>query len=156
MTTYVTKKDAWLVLAITGTIAVLLFIGVQKLWEGSAPPFVGWMLIGMALFTAVVFYSFAQYELTRSELVIRSQLYGIRFEVVPYSEIQAIYPTRNPLSAAAWSLDRLHIIYFRDGKERFTLISPKDRGAFMRDLARRVPELEGDEKKLVRKPRLTA
>jgi hypothetical protein len=141
-----TKKDAWLVLGITAVVLFLVGFGAYNLVTGARPPMKGWLLLGIGLFLAVVFYSFATYEITATDLVIRSQLYGIRFGSIPLDSIQEVFPTRNPLSAPAWSLDRLHIVYLKDGKKKFNLVSPKDKQAFLRELAEAAPglRLEGD------------
>jgi hypothetical protein len=80
-----------------------------------------------------------RYELHEHELVIRSGV--IRYRI-PYSDIRAVTPSRNPLSAPAWSLDRLRI----DRKRGFALISPQDKDGFLRALAERARQLtlQGD------------
>jgi hypothetical protein len=75
-----------------------------------------------------------RYELHEQELVIRSGV--IRYRI-PYSEIRAVTPSRNPLSAPAWSLDRLRI----DRKRGYALISPRDKEGFLRVLAARTDQL---------------
>ncbi|MBN2494986.1 MAG: PH domain-containing protein [Deltaproteobacteria bacterium] len=137
-----TKKDAWLLWGMTAVILFLLGKGAHLIAaECRLGP--GLLLIGIGVFTAGVFYSFATYEITARELVTRSQLYGIRFGSLPLESIDRVYPTRNPLSAPAWSLDRLQIDYRTpEGKERFGLVSPRDRDAFLRELAAAAPHLE--------------
>jgi hypothetical protein len=49
-------------------------------------------------------------------------------------DIRSVTPSRNPVSSPALSLDRLRIDY---GQDRFLLVSPKDKEAFVRDLERR-------------------
>lgn len=73
------------------------------------------------------------YKITCDELVIRCGL--VVNEHIRLSSIVRVQPTRNPLSAPAWSLDRLRVAYLVQGRERFTLISPTDKSAFLRDLA---------------------
>jgi hypothetical protein len=53
---------------------------------------------------------------------------------IPLSSIEEVYQTRNPLSAPAWSLDRLRINYCGDDKSGFALISPKDEIRFMQEI----------------------
>jgi hypothetical protein len=49
-------------------------------------------------------------------------------------DIRTVTPTRNPLSSPALSLDRLRIDY---GRGRRIMVSPRDPGAFLRELRRR-------------------
>lgn len=68
------------------------------------------------------------YTLEDNELVVRSGC--IRWRI-PYSQVTKIKPTSNPLSAPAWSLDRVEIVY--NGKSM--LISPVRKDEFMIELA---------------------
>jgi hypothetical protein len=80
-----------------------------------------------------------RYEVTPSELIIR---FGPFRSTLPLGSLVEVFPTRNPLSAPAPSLDRLQINYRgTDGETRFALISPKDKEGFVRDLARAAPRL---------------
>lgn len=53
-------------------------------------------------------------------------------EIVPYNKIISVKKTRNPLSSAALSINRIEIRY---GK--FTLISPVNRDDFLAELSKR-------------------
>lgn len=79
------------------------------------------------------------YKITGDELVVRCGL--LVNQHIPLSAIVLVQPTRNPLSAPAWSLDRLRVAYLIQGREKFTLISPLDKFAFLRDLAAVTPGL---------------
>jgi len=69
----------------------------------------------------------------RAGLLLRTRL--------PLDAIQQVRPSRNPLSAPAWSLDRLRIDYRKGTKTRFALISPAERDAFLRSLLAAAPGL---------------
>ena len=89
------------------------------------------------------------YEITTSTLEIRS---GILLHYkIPLSSIGRVVPTRNPLSSPAWSLDRLRIDYFKNGRERFILISPEDKKTFLTELIERTPSLKYDGNVVMRK-----
>ncbi|MBI4563804.1 MAG: PH domain-containing protein [Planctomycetes bacterium] len=70
---------------------------------------------------------------------------------VPISGILAVAPSRNPLSAPAWSLDRLRIDYVRpSGRKAFLLISPRERTAFLDELTK-LAKLERNGERWIRK-----
>jgi hypothetical protein len=80
------------------------------------------------------------YEVTSSDLIIRL---GPLRTTLAVNTIVHVAPTRDPTGAPAPSLDRLRIDYRGpDGLPSFTLISPKDKGAFLRDLARVAPQVQ--------------
>jgi len=145
-----TKKDAWLLVLVT---AIVLFLAGQGIYRLAVEErtWLAVMFFCIAGFLALVFYSFAEYEVIEAHLVIRSHLYRFRFGSIPLGDIQQVFPTRNPLSAPAWSLDRLQIDYLKNGKQRFGLVSPTDREAFYRDLTRAEPALVREGDRLVRK-----
>lgn len=68
------------------------------------------------------------YTLEEQQLVVRSGL--IRWKI-PYSQITRIEPTSNPLSAPAWSLDRIEVAY----NNKSILISPVRKEEFLIELA---------------------
>src|SRR5262245_12008235 len=102
--------------------------------------------IGLALTPTGVLFGLAlwgcystRYEVTPSDLIVRS---GPFRSTLPLGSLVEVFPTRDPLSAPAPSLDRLRINYRgKDGKMRFTLIPPKDKEGFVRDLASAAPQL---------------
>jgi hypothetical protein len=69
-----------------------------------------------------------RYDLSRQSLIVRS---GPFRWSIPLADIKSVTPTRNPLSSPALSLDRLRIEY---GQGRAIMISPSDKGAFVRAL----------------------
>lgn len=76
-----------------------------------------------------------RYTLTADALLVRSSIFRWR---VPLATIERVYPTRNPLSSPALSLNRLAIRYGRFG---YLLISPEDRAAFVGALLARNPAI---------------
>ena len=69
---------------------------------------------------------------------------------VPLDQIIEVFPTHNPLSSPALSLDRLRVNYKRpSGGKSWIMISPKDKDRFLDDLAK-AAGLEREEHRLVR------
>jgi hypothetical protein len=77
------------------------------------------------------------YTLTARDLIIRS---GPFRWTIPFHFITKVFPTTNPLSSPACSLDRLHI--GRQGSRFGIMISPLDKPRFLRDLQTRMPSLQ--------------
>jgi len=144
--TYPTKRDAWLLVLLWGLTGFCAYISVTVHLEPVAP----WMKIFATCFFAVftlvcgalsILPYYTEYWLDSENLTIGV---GPLRSKIPLSEITEVFPTRNPLSAPAWSLDRLHV---RFRSSRFgALISPQRQQEFLLELARRAPnlELEGD------------
>jgi hypothetical protein len=97
------------------------------------------MLISAAAFILWVLYA-TYYTLTDCSLIIRS---GPFQWTMPLDAIIEIFPTHNPLSSPACSLDRLYIRYIRPGGLRSgVMISPQDKAVFLADLVARAPGLK--------------
>ena len=108
-----------------------------------------WSLLWVGSIIALI-WLFAypvSYDLTPSALEVRS---GLLFhKKILLSSIKEVYPTRNPLSAPAWSLDRLHVSYGEHG-EGFLLVSPENKAEFMIELAKRDAGLVMQGERVVR------
>ena len=148
---YYSKKDLWLVLVVWAAILLPFALGIYDItvpggdaWAGGYLLFVG---ILSAAFVGLLTYPL-YYQIASSRLIVRN---GIMRKEIPLLSIEEVRPTNNPLSAPAWSLDRLRIDYRRDGKTSFMLISPKDKSKFMRDLAQSVAGLEMRGERVVRR-----
>lgn len=140
-----TKVDRWLAVLLGASFASGLAVSLAAMAVQPRSALVSLLaLLGSAVLVAALAVP-TRYELHGAELVIRSGL--IRYRV-PYTAIASVAPSRSPLSAPAWSLDRLRIDY---GK-RFALISPKDRERFLLELHKRVPALARQGERLVRSP----
>jgi hypothetical protein len=88
---------------------------------------------------------YTSYSLDPENLTIRV---GPITSKIPIADIIEAYPTRNPLSAPAWSLDRLRI---RVSSRRFgALISPVRKREFLQELAGLAPHLYLKENGVVR------
>ncbi|MDZ4701879.1 MAG: PH domain-containing protein [Rhodothermales bacterium] len=141
MRTYPSKRDGWL-LAVIGVAGLVALSGVATIFNAPTP-------IGLkAVFTVIILGSAGLvgwllvatgYEVSNTTLTVRS---GPFTWVVALDDIEEIYPSRNPLSSPALSLDRIAIR--SRGSRLPLLISPADREEFLVDLARRSPGLVKD------------
>jgi hypothetical protein len=101
-----------------------------------------WVLI---VYVGVVFPM--RYGIGDGRLTIR---FGLCRQRIPLAEIRAVYPTRNPLSSPALSLDRLHV-RFGEGFFKSVMISPAERDEFLHHLAS-AAALRQDGDRLTRDP----
>src|SRR5262245_15261903 len=143
------KVDRWLAALLGGLAAAEAVAGVAVLAAGFvlgavAPGLALGIGLGLTatggLFGLALWGCYrARYEVTPSDLIVRV---GPFRRTVPLDAITEVFPTRNPESGPAPSLDRLQVNYRRqNGENRYTLISPKDKEAFLRDLASAAPRL---------------
>ncbi|MDT5293639.1 MAG: hypothetical protein QOJ76_519 [Acidobacteriota bacterium] len=139
---YRSKKDWWLVGLVWGAVVLPFLLGLFQVLAPGGNTQLGWTLVraGVVAVAAVLLTTFPlNYEITDDELLVRC---GLMRRRVPLASIEEVAPSRNPASAPAWSLDRLRIEYLKGGSVRTLFISPKDKGAFLRDLADATPGLE--------------
>lgn len=148
--TYQSGVDWWIGLILVVSGFVLVGSGVLLLVDAApndlfAAP-IAVVCFGMALFTAWISFS-TYYTITATELVVRPTF--IRWRV-PLEGIIEVYPTHNPLSSPACSLDRLRINYERpSGRKTSVMISPKAKEEFLAELAE-AAGLEWEGNRLVR------
>jgi hypothetical protein len=147
---YKSKKDSWLVLIVLSAGLAVLGMGIYHFVTKGIHHPATWILGLTTLFYGAVILMLAYpvfYEIKPSGLRIRSGLF-IQYEI-PLSSIETVRPTRNPLSAPAWSLDRLQIIYRKDGRSTFALISPENKEFFLMELAGMAPHLQPERDELI-------
>jgi membrane protein YdbS with pleckstrin-like domain len=129
---FYSKVDAWIVLLIG--VALLLPCACM-LFEAAQTGFTPAMFInisailGLPLLLMMLIAIPCYYELRDEALTIRGGI--MYFRQIPYEKIQGIRPTHDPLSAMAWSLDRLEILV-QDGRRE--LISPANKERFIEEL----------------------
>jgi hypothetical protein len=126
-------KVDWWVAPIFGGMPVLQIVLATAFFLVALPA-AGIIAIVAAAFLSLFLWGcyHTRYEITTSDLIVR---YGPFRTTVELQAIVGVFPTRNPLSAPAPSLDRLQIDYRKNGVRAFVLISPKDKEGFVRDLA---------------------
>lgn len=132
---YRSKINLWLLVIIVGagigfvigamvtvvgalaTVPPLACVGILPLFAG----------IGMPLY----FLTSVKYTLSDDRLIVKGSIFSWRIEL---PQIYRIYPTNNPISSPALSLDRLRIEY---GNGKYVMISPDDKEGFLLDLRSR-------------------
>ena len=146
------KKDVWIVVLIFAAVAGPLIAAVVMMIGSRPDPSQALVLLAVSAGIGGLLVVLAvpiSYEITPSTLIIRS---GVLRHRIPLESIEGIRPTWNPLSAPAWSLDRLRIDYRRGDKKRFALISPQNKTAFLAEVAHSEPGLTLVGPRLVRAP----
>ncbi|MBA3714003.1 MAG: PH domain-containing protein [Pyrinomonadaceae bacterium] len=131
---YRSKKDWWLVSLVAAGMLLPFVLAIYNFVGGNSHEAWHMLFAGAVTTTVVLLLTYPlYYEITPSELKVRCGI--LVRKQIPLSAIEEVRPTRNPLSAPAWSLDRLHVGYRKGGAESFVLISPEDKATFMRELA---------------------
>ena len=123
------KVDWWLPAVLLGSLCL-------GAWELARAENLIWhqaLSLGLALALILSVLVRTDYEFGDTQLLIRC---GPFWRNVPLAEIVGVTPTHNPVASMALSLDRI-ALRVRNG--RSILISPRDRTAFLAELARRCP-----------------
>ncbi|ERR1019366_808885 len=141
---YYSKKDWWVLLLIWIAILVPSTFGFIAIHIASEPPLIisGWiaLIVAFLFLLSLCALSFPlYYKIEATALFIRC---GLLQQEIPLSSIQAVFPTHNPLIAAAWSLDRLQINYQLGKRPLYALIAPQDKNGFLHELAQHDTKLE--------------
>lgn len=139
---YPSKIDWWLAPLLCVPPIAAVWVCIRLALEGSITDLlVGITVAGFiaALYVGLLFP--LRYGVNEKHLIVRHGMCRYR---IPLAEICAVYPTRNPLSSPALSLDRLRI-QFGQGLFKGVMISPLERDHFLNDLAHRTGmKREGD------------
>jgi type VI protein secretion system component VasK len=147
---YPAARDWWISVIIWGATALTVGAGIEILTVTDDAPITP--IVGLFLMLAVAFmlwcYFGTWYELDHRELRARC---GPLSATIPLDRIDAVVPSRNPASSMALSLDRLAVVNRTGHLE--VLIAPRDREAFLRDLAWLGPGLEYADGAVRRKAR---
>ena len=141
---YKSKKDRWLVIVSWFAIAVILISIFFLLMSTGFTKYNIIYTASMLLLVVFVFYCLnsTSYLLKDDELVVSCFFFKWK---IPLSSIKEIFPTNNPLSSPALSLDRLNIVY---GNEKHIMISPEDKTVFLQDIVSKNPNLKLDGNKV--------
>ena len=149
---YPTKWDWWLVIPLFGVSAFCLYTPFILFNE----PVDSLVQIGGSIFFLILAPLFpwlfftTRYVLTDEQLLICCA--GSEYPIL-YESIYEVFPSHNPLSAPAFSLDRVRIKFH--GMKFGALISPVDKVRFMNDLLKRCPQLMWKGKGLALRPGLS-
>ena len=133
---FVTKVDWWIGLLVLAGVGSCFAIGFGMLF--GPEPGEGWITLacglGMIGFLRLIAWPMI-YTIGDAELTIQC---GVMRTRIPFDRIEDAQPTRNPISGAAWSLDRVRIDYRKkSGRTSFELISPRRKAEFLRLLEER-------------------
>ncbi len=144
MTTYRSKRDAWIVVLLWAG-ALLAMLGAVVHFRSGEPLLQRVAVLGISVLVVALVLSLLygiHYTIEDDELLVGVGPFRQR---IPLASIDSVRPSRNPLSSPAASLDRLSIRWNQDRKR--ILISPADKRAFMNLLDSRCPHLArvGDE-----------
>lgn len=128
---YRSKVDWWLGLLLGGSVILTIYIALLPILQGE-----GIQTISMAsavLVLVIVLPLFGiRYVFYSSHLRVSCGVYGKAR--ISYASIRQVKETKNPLSSAAMSLDRLQIDYLENGVHKTVLISPVRKKEFMEKL----------------------
>ncbi len=141
------KRDLWLVIVLWGAALALVYASIDVARSPTPAMFKALFLlicIPSAVLIPWILYG-TSYTLTEEALLMRCGPFRNRVLV---SAIQAVTPSRNPMSSPACSLDRLHIQY--RGSRLGILVSPADKQSFLQDLAGLDPQLSLQGDRIVR------
>jgi hypothetical protein len=129
-------------------VPVVVVVGLFN--DGKTNEAIVTLVILVAAVVAVrLFIAPMAYTLEKDTLIIHLGIINWR---IPYADIDEIYPTRNPMSGAGFSLDRLHIAYRKPkGGTAWVLISPVKKEAFLKELAGLADGLDLEGTRIVRR-----
>jgi len=145
---YKTKIDWWIPIVLTLPPIAAVSVTLSAILAGNREEII--IGIGAILFVSLLYFGLIipiRYGLDAKELIVQAGLCRFR---IPLSEIEEVYPTHNPLSSPAMSLDRLGV-RFGKGLFKRVLISPAEREEFLDHLARNA-SMTRDGKRLRRGP----
>jgi hypothetical protein len=121
--------DPWFYLAVLGTAAVVTLALAPMFRSGQAVSILlAFAMFALALGLPLWLLASTDYRVEEATLYIRS---GPFKWAIPVAQIHSILPSRSFLSSPALSLNRLEIHY---GSGRHILVSPADRGGFVRTI----------------------
>ena len=129
--TYRTKIDWWLGILLGGTMILMLYIVIEPLIHGEGIQ-LGMTIVSVITLLIVLPLFFIKYTFYSTHLLISCGIYGK--ERVEYHLIRQMKETKNPISSAAMSLDRLQIDYMEKGYHQTVLISPVRKKDFIERL----------------------
>lgn len=143
-----TKVDFWLVcvlLACAG-VSLIALLRVSKERPAETGAVMATTLVAWAVFVLLTWPT--SYVVKDQTLIIRS---GLLRWIVPLVDIIEVSPTSLPVSAPAWSLDRLVVRFRKNDGEGIICISPKDKAEFLAALAHEDPNLQVIGERILRR-----
>ena len=126
------KKDWWVLAFLVCMTGLLLQLLMTMQAKGNIEAYP----LHTATYIATIFVIWwpvvnTRYVVDDETLIISCMFLKWKIKLV---DIQNIEPTSNSVSSPALSLDRLKIEYQKDGKNKFVLVSPKNKEKFCQAL----------------------
>ena len=136
------KQDAWLILLVMGLGGFLAFKLLTTLAYGGDRGMAAALFWTCAFYWSVIFLIGwpAKYVIHEKTLTVRAGVLLCMPIHIP--SIKRIGPTRSMMSAPAWSMDRLRIEFWAEGKAGVVLVSPENKELFIRHLLEVNPRIE--------------
>lgn len=137
---YRSKVDWWLALLLGGSLVYMAYLTAESIIKSRGTQ---WFLIGTFLITFAILVPLLQikYIFYSQYLLVSCGIYGkVR---IAYGEIRNVKETKNPLSSAALSLDRIQIDYEKNGIHQMVLISPVQKKEFLKNLEKNRTRVTG-------------
>ena len=128
---YRSKVDWWLGLLLGGSVVLMIYVTVAPLFLEKNLE-LGMIIISALTLLFILPLFFMKYVFYSTHLLVSCGVYGK--ERIEYSAIRHFKETKNPISSAALSLDRLQIDYIKNGYHQTVLISPVCKKEFMKRL----------------------
>jgi len=131
---YRSKIDWWLALLLCLPTVATIAVCTGLLLDGRYSE-LPWG-IATGLFVVGIYFGLVfpmRYGLDETHLTVK---FGRCTQRVPLVDVTEVYPTSNPLSSPALSLDRLYV-KFGQGIFKAVMISPTDRDNFLNEFARK-------------------
>ena len=126
---FISKVDAWYYIAIVFVVIISGIAFVDSIPTMGLGGMFGLLITMLIMDLPLIWFLYTtDYTLTPDMLIVRC---GPFKRKIPRDQIHSISPTRSLLSSPALSLDRLAI---RWGKHGYTMISPLEKEAFLREL----------------------
>ena len=125
---YRSKVDWWLGLILLVSVGAMIWATLEPIVKGRG---IDWTITISMVITLVIVLQlfFIKYVLYPDHLFVSCGFY-IKARI-SYGSICGMKETRNPLSSAAMSIDRIQIDYTENGIHRMVLISPVRKKEFM-------------------------
>ncbi|MBR2948370.1 MAG: PH domain-containing protein [Lachnospiraceae bacterium] len=128
---YRSKVDWWLAILLGGTVVLMLWVVLDPVIKGDGiDPFM--MLTTVVVLLLLWPLKDIKYVLYSGHMLVSCGFYGKMR--IRYAAIRSVKETKNPLSSAALSLDRLSVSYSQGGKQETVLISPVRKKEFIKKL----------------------
>jgi hypothetical protein len=131
---YRSKIDWWVGLLLGLPPLTMIAVCLALLFDertAGLPWVIAGVLFIFGLYFGLVFP--LRYGLDDTQLLVR---FGLCCKRIPLADISEVYPTRNPLSSPALSLDRQHV-QFGQGIFKAVMISPVDADRFLDEFAQK-------------------